>query len=523
MRGAVVYQPSCEDGFTFQVSDGIAPVTAVVHLTITPVADDPIARRDIVQIAPGAAATIAVLDNDEDPDGGEIGLVEVSGAAHGTAGIDGDAIAYSPAATFVGTEHLSYTIAGVADIETSAIVYLGVGVFPSGIPQLAIAPLADNSGGDTWQTDLSGDGRYVAFVSAAPLSPVDTNASSDVYVQDRLTGTNTLISVTATDAAAGHASLGGISDDGRYVAFRSSTQGITADDTSTAGDDLFVRDRVAATTVLAGVSSTGVQPTSFGVAAAALSGDGRHVAFLSRAYELVTEDTNGTFDLFVRDLDTGVTERASVSATGVELDLGVTLDGLAIDADGSVVAFASLATNVVGDVGGGVQGVFVRDRAAGSTIRASVATTGAPANDVSGRPSLSADGRIVAFLSKGTNLVPGATSHTFRPYVHDRATGITYLLPTASIPVYGVAISATGRYVAVQNSTYYGGNFVIDRVAGTFAPVSKSPVGADPDGGVGSPAISADGRYVAYASNASNLGVDPQPTGTDIFVAPDPL
>jgi len=519
------YTPSPDrngaDAFTFQVSDGAAQSSATVQIAIAPVADPPRPRRDLAQIAPGTPATIDVLGNDEDPEGDAVDLVSVAAAGHGSASIAEDAVAYTPAASFSGSEQLAYTVTDPGGLEGSAILYLGVGMFPGGVPQLALAPISDGAS-VVWQTDLSGDGRYVVFLTTAKLVAADLNESVDAYVHDRLDGTNQLISVKLDGTAAGAVSWPTISDDGRYVAFTTFAPGIVAGDVTTGSSDLFVRDRATGTTVIASRSSAGVQSSSFGILRAAISGDGRHVAFLTKAFELVENDSNGAVDAFVRDLDTGVTERVSLTASGVELDLGVEFDTVAVDHDGSVVAFVSTSNSVVADGGTG-KGIFVRDRAAGTTVRASRSTAGVPADSDSKRPALSADGRVVAFVSSATNLIVGDTNAVADAFVHDLATGNTYRAPVAGSPALAVAISANGRYLAVHYDTATDIVVVNDRIAGTGGSICKAPNGDFPDGAIGPGAISADGRYVSFVSSALNLGVDPQPTGPDLFVAPNPL
>jgi Tol biopolymer transport system component len=287
------------------------------------------------------------------------------------------------------------------------------------------------------------------------------------------------------------------------------------------GADLYVRDRVGGTTVIASVSSAGEVPTTYGTVFGAISGDGRHVAFLNKSHELVPGDTNASSDVFVRDLDTGITERVSLSSAGLELDIGVEAgERPAIDFDGSVVAFVSQATSVVADGGTG-KGVFVRDRASSTTYRASKTTAGVPANGDSSSPTLSDDGSVVAYVSSATNLIPNDTNNHADVFVHTAATGNTYRSPTVSAPALSVAISANGRYLATRFDTQTDACIVTDRIAGTSRNVSLDPDGGPPENAtVGRCSISADGRYASYVSNGSDLGEDPHATGPHVFVAP---
>src|SRR3954451_13493427 len=183
----------------------------------------------------------------------------------------------------------------------------------------------------------------------------------------------------------------------------------------------------AGTTERASVSSSGAQGDGES-ALPSISAHGRYVAFVSAASNLVPNDTNGSncpgrfevcgFDVFVRDLKAGTTERVSVSSAGAQGDgdsgagnFGTA--GPAISADGRYVAFASVATDLVPGDTNGRSDVFVRDRQTGTTERVSVSSSGQQANfgggsgDIeSSAPAISADGRYVAFASIATNLVP---------------------------------------------------------------------------------------------------------------------
>jgi len=136
-----------------------------------------------------------------------------------------------------------------------------------------------------------------------------------------------------------------------------------------------------------------------------ISGDGRHVVFSSGAWDLVPNDYNGLDDVFLRDRMTGVTTRVSVAASGGEAN-GIS-QGTAISTNGRHVAFASGATNLVAGDSNGHWDIFVRDLDANRTVRVSVATDGAQGDADSYSPSVSADGRYVAFISASTTFASG--------------------------------------------------------------------------------------------------------------------
>ena len=198
----------------------------------------------------------------------------------------------------------------------------------------------------------------------------------------------------------GRSILPAISSDGRYVTFQSDAASLVAGDTNGV-TDVFVHDRLTGTTERVSVDSAGAQGNGAS-SVPSISADGRYVAFLSDATNLVAGDTNGVSDVFVHDRTTGATERASVSTGGTQSDGGCGY--VAISPDGRFVAFGSLAANLVSGDTNGTGDVFLRDRTTGTTERVSVTTGGAQGNNFSGSPAVSADGRYVAFESRASNL-----------------------------------------------------------------------------------------------------------------------
>jgi Tol biopolymer transport system component len=218
-----------------------------------------------------------------------------------------------------------------------------------------------------------------------------------------------------------------ISGDGRFVAFASSASNLVKKDTNGA-TDVFVHDLVTGRTVRASVDSAGAESNDVSFRPD-LNGDGRFVVFDSAASNLVPGDTNGVPDVFVHDLLTGTTERVSVDSAGGEANgqsvgpgiRGGSAFGARISGDGRLVAFDSIATNLVADdtntcgpfytdIAGECPDVFVHDRLTGETVRVSVDSAGAQANDASTDPDISADGSTTAFFSAASNLVAGDTN-----------------------------------------------------------------------------------------------------------------
>ena len=209
-----------------------------------------------------------------------------------------------------------------------------------------------------------------------------------------------------------------ISATGRYVGFSSNANDLVPAD-GNPGYDVFVRDVKRGKTTRVSVDTAGgdADNDSF---APSISATGRYVAFFSWASDLVTADNSLRADVFVRDLQRGTTRRISVNTAGG--DANDASFSPSISADGRFVAFASFASDLVSGDGNFVGDVFVRDVRAGTTVRASVNLLGEEANDASEEPSISTDGRWVAFRSDATNLVPGDGNSATDVFVRDLQT-----------------------------------------------------------------------------------------------------
>src|SRR5436309_13324280 len=191
---------------------------------------------------------------------------------------------------------------------------------------------------------------------------------------------------------------------------------------------LWGRSADAQTTERVSVASGGTEGNGASLSSA-LSADGRFVAFVSAATDLVAADTNGVSAVFVHDRPPGATERVSVASGGAQGNGSSGLIGFAfppaLSADGRFIAFVSLATSLVAGDTNGATDVFVHDRQTGTTERVSVASGGTEGNDASLGFALSADGRFVAFQSAATNLVAGDANRASDVFVHDRPAGTT--------------------------------------------------------------------------------------------------
>jgi hypothetical protein len=226
-----------------------------------------------------------------------------------------------------------------------------------------------NSGGTqandaSYYPSISADGRYVAFTSEATnMVPGDTNGRLDVFVHDRSAGTTERVSVDSHGVQSnGDSYFTSLSGDGRFVAFGSFASNLVPGDTQHFAD-IFVRDRASDTTERASVNSSGRQGNA-GSFYPTISAEGRYVAFSSWATNLVTGDTNGFHDVFVRDRQRGMTELVSVDSALTQGNQDSGDYFLTISADGRFVAFESYATNLVRPGTNAFVSIFIRDRAA---------------------------------------------------------------------------------------------------------------------------------------------------------------
>ena len=349
---------------------------------------------------------------------------------------------------------------------------------------------------------------------SAPTSASGADATRSDAVRTRR------VSVSADGKQVGRTSeMPVINSNGRFVAFASRSPRLVADDVNQTMD-VFVRDRRARTTELVSVSTTGVQGNgpSF---PNAMSANGRYVVFTSIASTFAEGDVDPgleeALDVFVHDRQTGVTERVSVASDG-EAALGPSFDA-DISADGRYVVFESGAWNLSDIDGDQTFDVFVRDRQLGTTTLVSVNSAGEAADFSSSAPSISANGRFVAFDSGATNLDERDSNRAFDSFVHDRRTGTTRIVSISSsgkVGRFGGAepeISGAGRLVlflsesklVTRDTNGVGDAYLHNLRTGRTSRVSRSSTGRQGNGVSEPRGISDDGRFVLFGSFASNL------------------
>lgn len=335
--------------------------------------------------------------------------------------------------------------------------------------------------GVSGHSSISDDGRYIAFESVASNLVVgDTNATDDVFVHDRSTGMTTRVSISSAGLEANQYSRSpSISADGRRIAFlsRASNLDVRA---SVGFSDVFVHDTVLGLTEAASVSpgSTPNGPS----ASPSISGNGKVVTFNSAASNLVLNDTNTSVDVFTRSLGrTARTERISVDSAGVEANAGSSAPSISFD--GKLVAFHTMASNLVASDLNGLADVFVRDRLAQTTEIVSVDSLGVQADGHASMAKISADGLTVVFSSVATNLVAGDTNGVEDVFLHDRNSATTLRTSVSSAgvegrrPSFGAAVSADGRYVSYtsRSRSAHEHIFFRDRFAPCLTKLGSCP------------------------------------------------
>lgn len=376
----------------------------------------------------------------------------------------------------------------------------------------------------------SANGRFVAFESA--LTEDGQSGLTQIYLYDRQAHTTEIVSVSSFGMQANARSAWpAMSADGRYVTFQSRANNLVPGDTNDLLD-IFVRDRQLRTTERISVSSTGVQGNKHAYGGA-ISADGRYVLFSTESDNMVSGDTNGTSDVFLRDRQTNTTTRISVNPNGVQGN-GYSYSGL-ISADGQIIAFTSNADNLVPGDTNGATDVFVYTRVSHKIERVSMHSTGAEGNNWSAAGSLSADGRFVAFVSAANNLVTGDTNGQNDVFVHDR---LTHQTERVSINSQGeeannfsnlqtsYSLSADGRYVVFDSpatnlasnlTLAFGRIYVHDRFRHTTQLVSVSSTGEPANSTCGYGALSADGQYAMFMSSPNVSNLAPTRSATQIY------
>lgn len=334
---------------------------------------------------------------------------------------------------------------------------------------ISAAPDGTLANGPSYAPRITPDGRFIVFFSTASnLVTGDSNNKNDVFVHDRQTGLTSRVSISSTGVQSdGDSYYCSISDDGRHIVFGSNATNLDAVFSDTNGlQDIFIHDRQDATTTLISKNTDNIIGNDRSVYPV-ISGNGQFAVFYSKATNFVSNsDVNGSYDIFIRDLQTGSIRLVSITPDGMAGNYYSTIP--AISTDGQTVVFRSDASDLVANDTNNKSDIFVRDLATNQTTKISLDPGGNEHPNGSLFPSLSADGMVVGYYASGADAVDNV-------YRHDRRTGKTTLVSVTSSGAPGTAHSRQ-------------------------------------------PAVSADGNFIAFQSKASDLVANDTNGADDIFV-----
>jgi Tol biopolymer transport system component len=436
-----------------------------------------------------------------------------------------------------------------ATIRRAAVVAAATGLLAGAAPGLAavtaeppelvsesLSGQSSNGGGGIPR--ISADGRYVAFGSSGDdLVPGDTNGVIDVFVRDLTTGEVERVSVSSDGVQADeYSSSPQISADGRYVGFSSSSTTLVAEELEPGPSHYFIRDRWSDQTRVVLIRHEGREAYVQSLFAS-LSGNGRFLAFVS-SDDLVPGDDDGDGrDIYRVDLETMEVQLVTVAPEGRPSQLWS--DRPSVSYSGRFVAFESSARLVARDRNG-ERDVYVRDMLKQRTQLVSVSSREVGGDKGARAPAISAGGRYVVFSSWASTLVPGDTNRKSDVFIRDRRLGTTHRVSVSSNERQGnrqthgestfigsAAVSADGRFVAFNSlaSNFVRGDtndtldvFVRDRAEGTTSLMSEATDGSTGNGTSSWAVLAADGSRAAFSSAASDLVPNDMNDAGDVFV-----
>lgn len=408
----------------------------------------------------------------------------------------------------------------------------GIGSASAEIRRVSVSAAGEQGNGRSLVPSISADGHLIAFASEVnTLVDGDTNGEPDVFVKNMTTGEIRRVSATAVGVQGNGLSSGAsINADGTVVAFHSLATNLVEGDTDEDAD-IYVKNLVTGEVRRASVSGAGEGGAGYSLFPA-ISADGNMVAFSSFA-RLAPEDTDSLEDVYVKNMTTGEITFVKASASGESEDAAQT--EVAISADGKVVAFASDAVTLTPDDTNNREDVFIKNLTTGEFRRVSVSAMGAQGNERSDEPSLSADGRFIAFASEAGNLIDGENHQGSDIFVKNLTTGEVRQAttnaegkPATGEVSYSPSLSAEGNVVAfvsnandlVPNHTMPNEDIYVKEMStGAIRLASSNNVGAYGNDNSTGTRLSADGRKVSFESEASNLVEGDTNDKHDIFVA----
>jgi Tol biopolymer transport system component len=371
---------------------------------------------------------------------------------------------------------------------------------------------------DPYGPEMTPDGRFIAFSAKQGTN----QSYSSLYEWDAQSGLSTLVNAdtNSLEPANSISHSPALSSDGRFIAFLSSAAGLVTNAVSN-GLHLFRRDLQAGVTQLVDADTNNAASTDETGMNLAASADGRYVAFTSPDGRLASRDNNHANDVFLRDTSGAGFELISqrdpslAATTGNGLSF---LSSYSITPDGRFVAFASYSDNLVSNDSNASEDVFVSDLFLGTNFLVSVGVDGSSATGgYSASPVISSNGQFVAFVSTAVNLVPGRSNLFNNIFLRDLRAGTNSLVSVSTSGVdagngdaWAPSISSDGRYVAFLSRARNIAPGLSGVGPNTFwrDTISRQTVALAANQAVSNaPSMSADGRYVAYSGSGSQVWV----------------
>ncbi len=432
-----------------------------------------------------------------------------------------------------GTTVLTVDAAGVEPANSPEVAVTPPGPFFNSLELISQSTAGDLSNDTSFDSSVSGDGRYVVFSSnASNLVPNDDNDERDVFLRDRSLGTTVAVSINSSGEVGNESSSEpSISADGRFIAFTSGASDLVPDDDNDA-DDIFVYDRVQGTMERVSIDTDGTQGDGDSFAPA-LSDDGQVVVFMDQSENFDEGSGNDRTDVFIYDRSTGTLEIANVPAgIGLEFDP-------AISGDGRYVSYVSPNPEGLTDTNGGIEDVFVFDRTTDTRVIGSTDAMGDQGGSTSRGGSLSSDGRFLAFHSRNNyGFTPDNNGANFDVFVKDLQSADVERISENEMGENGDAeslgafISGDGRFVVflseasdlVPNDTNSAFDvFLNDRENDRIERISVSSTGQQIMSGSTLYGLSADGRFSIFRNSEDDLVPNKDNGEADIYSIINPF
>ncbi|WP_455197793.1 PKD domain-containing protein [Kaarinaea lacus] len=343
--------------------------------------------------------------------------IRVSQSSQGT---DSDGASIDPVISDDGTVVVfSSSATNLVDDDTNQVADIfRMDLITGSLVRISVNRDLEEANNDNDAPDVSADGRFIVYESNATnlSADNDSNGATDIYLYDSQTGLTERVSVnSAEEQGNGISRNPSVSDNGRFIVFESHSTNLVADDANDASD-IFMRDRELGITFRLSLSNGGEQANNDS-ATPMINANGTVVVFQSTASNLVDDDDNDVRDIFVRDLVTSTTSRVSIRSNGNEANAS-NYASPAIDASGRYVVFYSSANNLVENDNNNSWDVFVHDRESRQTALVSVNSNGQQGNASSFIPALSAGGHYVVFGSGAVNLVDDDSNESWDIFTH---------------------------------------------------------------------------------------------------------